>query len=137
MVLFNFERNMKLIFGRVVILLGISFFLLTLVSNYKDIFLQINGHSGITQIGEIWFYFAPQSLQMAETIISRYIDPCSSLDILNCSGFIWYPFIFSILALPAAPFFALFSFFLIKIGLKKSYKKRNLTKSKIDPTTKN
>ena len=120
-------RNIKLILGRIIIFLGVSFFLLTLISNYFDISLHVNGNLGITQIGQIWFYFAPNSLQFAEVIISRYLDPCSSLEIFNCSGFIWHPFISSILTLPAAPFFAILSFLLIKIGLKKSYKKQKRT----------
>ena len=125
-----------MILGRVIIFLGVSSFLLTLISNYFDIVIHINGKLGVTELGEIWFYFAPNSLQVAETIVSRYIDPCSSLDIFNCSGFIWHPFISSILVLPAAPFFALLSFLLIKLGLNKSYKKRLSSKNKIDPATK-
>ena len=125
-----------MILGRVIIFLGVSSFLLTLISNYFDILIHINGKLGVTELGEIWFYFAPNSLQVAETIVSRYIDPCSSLDIFNCSGFIWHPFISSILVLPAAPFFALLSFLLIKLGLNKSYKKRLSTKHKIDTATK-
>jgi len=125
-----------LILGRVIIFLGVSSFLLTLISNYFDILIHINGKLGITELGEVWFYFAPNSLQVTEAIVSRYIDPCSSLDIFNCSGFIWHPFISSILVLPAAPFFALLSFLLIKLGLNKSYKKRFSSKNKIDPATK-
>lgn len=125
-----------MILGRVIIFLGVSSFLLTLISNYFDILIHINGKLGVTELGEIWFYFAPNSLQVAETIVSRYIDPCSSLDIFNCSGFIWHPFISSILVLPAAPFFALLSFLLIKLGLNKSYTKRLSSKNKIDPATK-
>lgn len=125
-----------MILGRVIIFLGVSSFLLTLISNYFDILIHINGKLGVTELGEIWFYFAPNSLQVAETIVSRYIDPCSSLDIFNCSGFIWHPFISSILVLPAAPFFALLSFLLIKLGLNKSNTKRLSSKNKIDPATK-
>ena len=125
-----------MILGRVIIFLGVSSFLLTLISNYFDILIHINGKLGVTELGEIWFYFAPNSLQVAETIVSRYIDPCSSLDIFNCSGFIWHPFISSILVLPAAPFFALLSFLLIKLGLNKSNTKRLSSKNKIDPSAK-
>jgi len=125
-----------LILGRVIIFLGVSSFLLTLISNYFDILIHINGKLGITELGEVWFYFAPNSLQVIEVVVSRYIDPCSSLEILNCSEFIWHPFISSILVLPAAPFFALLSFLLIKLGLNKSYKKRLSSKNKIDPATK-
>ena len=109
-----------MIIGRIFILLGISSFILTLISNYFDIILQIDNKNEITQLGQFWFYFAPNSLQVAEAIVSRYIDPCSALEVLNCSGFIWHPFISSLLLLPAAPFFALLSFLFIGFGIKKS-----------------
>ena len=116
-----------MIIGRVFILLGVSSFVLTLVSNYFDILLQIENKNEITQLGQFWFYFAPNSLQVAEAIVSRYVDPCSALDVLNCSGFIWHPFISSILLLPAAPVLALLSFVFIAFGIKKSVKKNNQT----------
>ena len=98
-------------------------FILTLTSNYFDILLQIEGKNEVTQLGQFWFHFAPNSLQIAESIVSRYIDPCSALDILNCSGFIWHPFISSILLMPAAPILAILSFIFFAFGLKKSSKK--------------
>ena len=113
-----------MIIGRFFILLGISSFILTLISNYFDIILQIDNKNEITQLGQFWFYFAPNSLQVAEAIVSRYIDPCSALEVLNCSGFIWHPFISSILLLPAAPFLALLSFLFIGFGIKKSGRKK-------------
>ena len=113
-----------MIIGRIFILLGISSFILTLISNYFDIILQIDNKNEITQLGQFWFYYAPNSLQVAEAIVSRYIDPCSALEVLNCSGFIWHPFISSILLLPAAPFLALLSFLFIGFGIKKSGRKK-------------
>ena len=113
-----------MIIGRIFILLGISSFILTLISNYFDIILQIDNKNEITQLGQFWFYFAPNSLQVAEAVVSRYIDPCSALEVLNCSGFIWHPFISSILLLPAAPFLALLSFLFIGFGIKKSGRKK-------------
>ena len=113
-----------MIIGRVLILFGICSFILTLVSNYFDIISQIEGKNEIIQLGQFWFHFAPNSLQIAETIVSRYIDPCSALDILDCSGFIWHPFISSILLMPAAPILAMLSFILIAFGIKKTLRKR-------------
>ena len=118
-----------MIIGRVIILFGICSFLLTLVSNYFDIILQIDGKNEITQLGQFWFHLSPNSLQIAETIVSRYVDPCSALDILDCSGFIWHPFVSSILIMPAAPILALLSFILIAFGLKKSIRKRDKIKN--------
>ena len=106
--------------GRVLILFGICSFILTLISNYFDIVLQIENKNEVTQLGQLWFHFAPNSLQIAESIVSRYIDPCSALDILDCSGFIWHPFISSILLMPAAVILAILSFVFIALGLKKS-----------------
>ena len=114
----------KMIIGRILILFGIFFFVLTLLSNYFDIILQIESQNKITQLGQFWFHLAPNSLQIAEVIVSRYIDPCSALDILDCSGFVWYPFISSILLMPSAPILALLSFIFIAFGLKKSIRKR-------------
>ena len=119
-----------MIIGRVLIFLGIIFFLLTLTSNYLDIILQLNGKTEITQIGKLWSEFSPNSLQITEAIISRYIDPCSALEILNCSGFIWHPFIVSILLLPAAPFLAILSFLLIGFGIQKSSKRKKFNQNK-------
>jgi hypothetical protein len=106
--------------GRILILFGICSFILTLISNYFDIVLQIENKNEVTQLGQLWFHFAPNSLQIAESIVSRYIDPCSALDILDCSGFIWHPFISSILLMPAAVILAILSFVFIALGLKKS-----------------
>ena len=106
--------------GRILILFGICSFILTLISNYFDIVLQIENKNEVTQLGQLWFHFAPNSLQIAESIVSRYIDPCSALDILDCSGFIWHPFISSILLMPAAVILAILSFIFIAFGLKKS-----------------
>ena len=117
-----------MIIGRILILFGICSFILTLVSNYFDIISQIEGQNEITQLGQFWFHLAPNSLQFAETIVSRYIDPCSALDILDCSGFIWHPFIAYILLMPAAPILALLSFIFITFGLKKSARKREKIK---------
>ena len=117
-----------MIIGRILILFGICSFILTLVSNYFDIVLQIEGKEEITQLGQFWFHFAPNSLQIAESIVSRYVDPCSALEILDCSGFIWHPLISSILLMPAALILALLSFVFIGFGLKKAVRKRGKNK---------
>ena len=114
--------------GRILIIFGICSFILTLMSNYFDIVLQIEGKEEITQLGQFWFHFAPNSLQIAESIVSRYVDPCSALEILDCSGFIWHPLISSILLVPAALVLALLSFVFIGFGLKKTVRKREKNK---------
>ncbi len=113
---------------KILIIFGICSFILTLVSNYFDIALQIEGKEEITQLGQFWFHFAPNSLQIAESIVSRYVDPCSALEILDCSGFIWHPLISSILLVPAALVLAVLSFVFIGFGLKKTVRKREKNK---------
>ena len=112
-----------MIIGRALIFLGVVTLILTLISNYFDIELQLQGSDKITKLGDLWYFFSPNSLQMSETIISRYIDPCSALEVLNCSGFIWHPVISSLLLLPSAPLLAIITFIFIKLGVGKSKKK--------------
>ena len=59
------------------------------------------------------------ALQIAETIVSRYIDPCSSLEILNCSGFVWHPIISTFLIFPAGLTFGISTFFSFILEPKK------------------
>ena len=53
-------------------------------------------------LGQIWFEISPQSLQVSEAIIERYIDPCGLIPALGCSPFLWHPIIATILGWPAA-----------------------------------
>mgnify|MGYP001490565612 CR=1 FL=1 len=105
--------------GRILIILGLLFFTLSIIGNYLDVKLHVTGKSGYTQIGHMWYKFHPESLQISEAIISRYVDPCSSLEILNCSGFLWHPIISSFLMLPAGLIFAIISIISIFYGVKK------------------
>ena len=57
-------------------------------------------------LGQIWFEISPQSLQVSEAIIERYIDPCGVIMALGCSPFLWHPVIASILQWPAVLCFA-------------------------------
>ena len=105
--------------GRIYITFGLFFFGMSILSIYLDILLHLNGSVGYTQIGQIWYKYAPNSLQIAEAIVSRYIDPCSSLEILNCSGFIWHPVISTFLIFPAGLTFSILTIFFIYFGTKK------------------
>ena len=40
--------------------------------------------------------------KLAEAIVSRYIDPCSLVRALECSPFLWHPFVSTVLGWPAA-----------------------------------
>ena len=105
--------------GRMFITLGLIFFALSVFGIYLDILLHIDSSVGYTQIGQIWYKYAPNSLQITEAIVSRYIDPCSSLEILNCSGFVWHPIISTFLLLPAGLTFGILAIFFIYFGTKK------------------
>ena len=67
-------------------------------------------------IGEIWFQWAPTSLQVSESIISRYIDPCGLVVALDCAPFLWHPVISTALQWYAAPVFLLLGFVLMVLG---------------------
>ena len=67
-------------------------------------------------IGEIWFAWAPTSLQVSEAIISRYIDPCGLLISLDCQPFLWHPVISTLLGFYAAPTFLVIGFGLILLS---------------------
>tara|TARA_B100000575_G_C22657018_1_gene402475 strand:- start:138 stop:506 length:369 start_codon:yes stop_codon:yes gene_type:complete len=105
--------------GRIFITFGLVFFAISVFGIYLDIWLHINGSKGYTQIGQIWYKYSPNSLQVAEAVVSRYIDPCSSLDILNCSGFVWHPIISTFLILPAGLTFGTLTICFIYFGTKK------------------
>ena len=105
--------------GRILITFGLIFFSISVLGMYLDVLLHIDSNGGYTQIGQIWYKYAPNSLQIAEAIVSRYIDPCSSLDILNCSGFVWHPIISTFLIFPTGLTFGILTIFFIYFGTKK------------------
>ena len=105
--------------GRILITLGLIFFAISVLGIYLDVLLHIDGNVGYTQIGQIWYKYAPNSLQIAEAVVSRYIDPCSSLEILNCSGDVWHPIISTFLIFPTGLTFGTLTFFFIYFGTKK------------------
>ena len=105
--------------GRIFITFGLILFLISIFGIYLDINLHLTGNKGYTQIGQMWYQFYPNSLQIAEVIVSRYIDPCSALEVLNCSGFIWYPVISTFLTFPVGLTFGILSVIFIFVGTNK------------------
>ncbi|MDC3293482.1 hypothetical protein OAW18_04220 [Alphaproteobacteria bacterium] len=61
-----------------------------------------SSYSASTPLGTLWYLYSPTTLQTTESIISRYIDPCGLITALDCSPFLWHPFIATILGWPAA-----------------------------------
>ena len=68
------------------------------------------------RVGELWFQWHPSSLQMAESIISRYIDPCGLFVSLNCTPFLWHPGVSWLLSSYAVPVFFGLGFILLLAG---------------------
>ena len=97
------------------------FSLLAIFSCSYDVHLLLNGLGPkFTSIGRFWYELSPNSLQIFEVIVSRYIDPCSLFLNLGCSPLLWHPLISSILILPATPIFILLS--LSFIWLQRRYR---------------
>ena len=97
------------------------FSLLAIFSCSYDVHLLLNGlDPKFTSIGRFWYELSPNSLQIFEVIVSRYIDPCSLFLNLGCSPLLWHPLISSILILPATPIFILLS--LSFIWLQRRYR---------------
>ena len=61
-----------------------------------------NIDSASAPLGKLWYSTNPGSLQVAEAVVSRYIDPCSLVRALDCSPFLWHPFVSTVLGWPAA-----------------------------------
>ena len=61
-----------------------------------------SSYSASAPLGRLWYLYSPTTLQAAESIISRYIDPFGLIMALDCSPFLWHPIIATILGWPAA-----------------------------------
>ena len=61
-----------------------------------------NTYTASVSLGKLWYSNNPGSLQVAEAVVSRYIDPCSLVRALDCSPFLWHPFVSTVLGWPAA-----------------------------------
>ena len=59
-------------------------------------------------LGQLWYEASPQSLQLTEAVIDRYIDPCGLMPFLGCDTFLWHPMIATLLGWPAGLVFGLF-----------------------------
>ena len=101
-----------------------TFSILTIFSSSYDVHLLINGvDAKFTSIGQFWYKLSPNSLQISEVIISRYVDPCSLFINLGCNPILWHPFISSILVLPATPIFMFLSLIFLWLQRKSKSQK--------------
>ena len=94
-------------------ILYISFFLLSFWYFITD---RLQQKSSATLLGQMWFNNSPNSLQLAEVVIDRYIDPCSLISFLGCPSFLWHPTISSILQLPASIFFLILAVLILLLN---------------------
>jgi len=88
----------------VFITLGAIFGLLGLAVTIKDI---TTPEQSWYVVGQIWFEWAPSSLQVSEAVVSRYIDPCGLVVALDCAPFLWHPGVSTVLNWYAVPVFFL------------------------------
>lgn len=61
-----------------------------------------SSYSASAPLGQLWYLHSPTTLQVTESVISRYIDPCGLIAALGCSPFLWHPIIATVLGWPAA-----------------------------------
>jgi len=91
---------MILAMGRLLFkLLAVVFLLLGGLVMFDDI---TDDNAASVMLGQYLYERAPSSLQIAEAVIDRYIDPCSLIVALGCSPFMWHPLISGLLQWPAA-----------------------------------
>lgn len=79
--------------------LAVVFLLLGGLVMFGDI---TDDNAASVMLGQYLYERAPSSLQIAEAVIDRYIDPCSLIVALGCSPFLWHPLISGLLQWPAA-----------------------------------
>tara|TARA_B100000575_G_C23029768_1_gene592896 strand:- start:496 stop:864 length:369 start_codon:yes stop_codon:yes gene_type:complete len=86
---------MKFIFN----ILALFFFFGAGYAVWQDL---TNIYTASVPLGKLWYSNNPGSLQVTEAFVSRYIDPCSLVRALDCSPFLWHPFVSTVLGWPAA-----------------------------------
>ena len=67
-------------------------------------------------LGQLWYESAPQSLQLTEAVIDRYIDPCGLMPFLGCDTFLWHPIIATLLGWPAGLVLGLFGIVMLLVS---------------------
>ena len=80
-------------------LLAGAFLLLGIWVMWGDI---TDDNAASVMLGQYLYERTPSTLQTAEAVIDRYIDPCSLIVALGCSPFLWHPLISGLLQWPAA-----------------------------------
>jgi len=79
-------------------IIGYLLGLLALYAFWQD--LRLDTRPSVV-FGQFWFDHHAASLQIAEAVISRYVDPCGLFAGLGCSPFLWHPLVQTALGWPA------------------------------------
>ena len=105
-------------------IIGCCFALLSIYVIYID----MTSPSQVSKVfGQFWFEHSLTSLQAAETIVSRYVDPCGLFISIGCEPFLWHPLIATTLGWPAALIFIFLA--LIFLSLARVITRRNSRRS--------
>ena len=110
--IFDQADNIGAMISRGFQIFGIFLALCALILFWADV---RNNDAPAKLLGQLWYDAAPQSLQLAEAITERYIDPCGLLGFLGCDTFLWHPVIATLLGWPAGLVFGLFAAIILLI----------------------
>ena len=80
-------------------------------------------------LGQLWYQAAPQSLQLTEAVVDRYIDPCGLMPFLGCDTFLWHPMIATLLGWPAGLVFGLFGVIILLLSSASAKRNRKSVRS--------
>ena len=122
--------QLEFIFGEEILVassLRIIGWCFALLSVYA-IWLDMTSPNKVSNVfGQFWFEHSLTSLQTAEIIVSRYVDPCGLFISIGCEPFLWHPLIATSLGWPAALIFIFLA--LIFLSLARVITRRNLRRS--------
>ena len=105
-------------------IVGYCFGLLSVYATWRD---MTSTNQSSEAFGQFWFEHSPTSLQVAEAIFSRYVDPCGLFVGIGCEPFLWHPLIATTLGWPATLMFIVLM--LISLGLARVIAGRGLRRT--------
>ena len=105
-------------------IIGYCFGLLSVYTTWRD---MASPNQSSEAFGQFWFEHSPTSLQVAEAIFSRYVDPCGLFVGIGCEPFLWHPLIATTLGWPATLMFI--CLMLIFLGLARVIARRGLRRT--------
>ena len=105
-------------------IVGYCFGLLSVYTTWRD---MTSTNKSSEAFGQFWFEHSPTSLQVAEAVFSRYVDPCGLFVGIGCEPFLWHPLIATTLGWPATLMFIFLM--LISLGLARVIAGRGLRRN--------